>query len=228
MPVHSVLDAGCGRGDFLRAFLDAGVTDVLGLDGDYVPRDQLLIDASAFRATDLAAAFAVGRRYDLVVSVEVAEHLPASAAETFVGSLTRHGSVALFSAAIPHQPGVGHINGQWPSYWARIFARHGYKPYDVIRPAIWHDQDVAWWYRQNLLLYATDDAAAAMPELRQMSPLPIGMLDLVHPELYLSQLDQLRPLAAQMANVQNLLRRATSFEVEHRPDGQMIIKPRSA
>lgn len=225
IPVQSVLDVGCGRGDFLRAFLDVGVTDILGLDGDYVPREQLVIDPRVFRSTDLAGGFDLGRRYDLVVSLEVAEHLPASAAETFVRSLVRHGSVILFSAAVPYQGGTGHINEQWPSYWAQAFASHGFRPYDVIRPLVWKDEEVAYWYRQNIVLFATDAAAASAP-LSSGAPVPTGVLNLVHPELYLMQAAQLRSLAAQMTNLQNQLRRATSFDVEHVPDGRMIIKPK--
>jgi SAM-dependent methyltransferase len=223
VPVQSVLDVGCGRGDLLRAFTEEGVTDILGLDGDYVPRDQLLIDQSAFRPIDVAKGFDLGRRYDLVVTLEVAEHLPESAAQTFVASLVRHGSVILFSAAIPHQSGTGHVNEQWPSYWAQAFAAHGLKPYDVIRPLIWRDEQVAFWYRQNTLLYATDAAAAASAPLSTLPPVPVSMLNLVHPLLYLSQVELVR---SQIGSLQTLLRNATSFDVEHTAEGQMIIKPK--
>jgi SAM-dependent methyltransferase len=227
LPIQSVLDVGCGRGDFLRAFLDAGVTDGLGLDGDYVPRDQLVIDPSAFRPTDLAQGFDLGQRYDLVVSLEVAEHLPASAAEAFVAALVQHGDVVLFSAAIPSQGGTGHVNEQWPSYWAKAFAQHGLKPYDVIRPLIWSDEEVAFWYRQNVLLYATD-SAAARSALSSTTPVPAGMIDLVHPRLYLMQADLLRSGSAQLTSLQTLLRSATSFDVEHTADGRIIVRRKPA
>jgi SAM-dependent methyltransferase len=225
-PIRSVLDVGCGRGDFLRAFQAAGVAEILGLDGDYVPRDRLLIDRSAFRPTDLAAGFDLGRRFDLVISLEVAEHLPETAAASFVQSLVRHGSVILFSAAIPHQRGIGHVNEQWQSYWAQAFAVHGLKPYDVIRPQIWNDEEVAWWYCQNVLLYATDAAAASSTRLSKIPAAPVSMLDLVHPRLYFRQLGRFQGLAAEMENLQTILRQATAFDVEHSPDGRMVIKPK--
>lgn len=37
----SVLDAGCGIGTWLKSFLDIGISDVIGIDGDYVSREQL-------------------------------------------------------------------------------------------------------------------------------------------------------------------------------------------
>jgi SAM-dependent methyltransferase len=226
LPVRSVLDVGCGRGDFLRAFLEAGVADITGLDGAHVPRDQLVIDESVFHAVDLAHGFDFGRRYDLVVSLEVAEHLPADSADAFVDSLVRHGSVILFSAAVPQQGGTGHLNERWPSYWATRFGRHGYKLYDLLRPMIWDDQQVAWWYRQNTLLFATDAAAAASPQLAAASRLPISMLNVVHPQLYLAQADLLRAITAQIRDLQGLLRQGTSFEVAHLADGRMTITPK--
>src|ERR1700730_13911764 len=77
-PTRSVLDAGCGTGHFLRAFREAGINDLTGVDGDYVPRDQLVIEPSLFHPLDLAVGFDLKRRYDLVLSLEVAEHLPES------------------------------------------------------------------------------------------------------------------------------------------------------
>src|SRR5262249_19855369 len=169
-PARSVLDVGCGTGHFLRAFREAGVSDLTGVDGDYVPRDQLVIDARQFLARDLAAGFDLRRRYDLVVSLEVAEHLPPAAAESFVDSLVRHGSVVLFSAAIPYQGGTAHLNEQWPSYWADRFAQRGYQAYDPIRPAIWRDDAVAWWYRQNILVFADAQARRTHPALAALHP----------------------------------------------------------
>ena len=197
-PIRSVLDVGCGRGDFLRAFQEAGVTDILGLDGDYVPRDQLLIDGSTFRSTDLAAGF---RPRAALRPRHLARGGGALAGERrrhFHASLARHGSVILFSAAIPHQGGIGHVNERWQSYWAQAFAAHGLKPYDVIRPLIWNDEEVAYWYRQNIVLYATDAAASASTRLSATPAAPLSMLNLVHPRLYVAQLGHLHGLATQM------------------------------
>lgn len=152
--------------------------------------------------------------------------MPAASAPQFVAALARHGSVILFSAAIPHQGGVGHVNEQWQSYWAQAFAAHGLKPYDVIRPQIWNDEKVAYWYRQNIVLYATDAAAAASTLLSRMPAAPVSMLNLVHPRLYFLQLGYLQSVATQISGLQDLLRQGTSFDVEHSPDGRMVITPK--
>ena len=91
-----------------------------GVDGPYVDRCKLLIDAGDFHAADLAAPIDLGRQFDLVQSLEVAEHLPAAKAEQFVETLTAHGSRILFSAAVPGQGGENHINEQLPDYWRAL------------------------------------------------------------------------------------------------------------
>jgi len=97
-------------------FAEAGITDYLGVDGSYVPADMLLIPRDRFLAHDLTQPLQLPDRYDLAVSLEVAEHLPASCAEAFVESLTNLAPVVFFSAAVPFQGGTTHVNEQWPEY----------------------------------------------------------------------------------------------------------------
>jgi hypothetical protein len=95
----------------------------------------------------------LGRRYDLVVCLEVGEHLPEEAAGTLVESLVRHGDTVLFSAAVPGQAGKGHINCQPHGYWHGLFDGHGYAMSDTVRPLISRDGRVSPWYRDNIFLY---------------------------------------------------------------------------
>jgi SAM-dependent methyltransferase len=160
----SVVDFGCGRGTWLKAWLENGVETALGLDGDYVDRDKLLIDRDQFRAVDLRAPVRLDRRFDLAMCLEVAEHLPARSARALVGSLAAAAPAVLFSAALPGQGGVDHVNEQWPPYWERLFAEQGMRKYDVVRPLIWCQPDVHMIYIQNLYLFT----ASASEELDSM------------------------------------------------------------
>lgn len=181
---RSVVDVGCGVGAWLGAFLDAGVDTVLGLDGDYVPRDMLKIPRERFVAANLQERLPVDERFDLAMSLEVAEHLPEGVAEQFVETLCRLAPVVMFSAAIPLQGGTGHINEQPQSYWAEKFASHAYRVIDAIRPEVWSDDSVKFWYRQNAFLYASDGAFSTNARLRDaLAGTDTRMLDLVHPEL---------------------------------------------
>ena len=153
-----MLDVGCGTGEWLRAWIELGVEDVVGIDGDYVDRGSIAIPPDRFLARDLSSGrVSAGRRFDLVMAVEVAEHLPPSAADDLVASLTAHAPVVLFSAAVPGQGGPGHVNEQWPEYWVRRFSDRGCVLFDVLRPRIWTDESIDYWYRQNALLFVSGE-----------------------------------------------------------------------
>jgi SAM-dependent methyltransferase len=152
----SVLDIGCGPGAWLKVFKDNGAEVICGVDGDYVDRSTLLINGECFRATDLTQPFRLDREYDLVVCIEVAEHLPATQAENLIELLTAAAPVVLFSAAIPGQGGDNHINEQWPQYWRERFAERDWVMLDPIRPRIRDDPRVLGYLRQNLLLAASN------------------------------------------------------------------------
>ena len=161
----SVVDVGCGRGAWLKAFQECGVEDVLGLDGDYVAPDALLIPPACFQPADLTAPLRMDRGFDLALCLEVAEHLPPAAAPGLIRSLVGLAPLVLFSAALPLQGGTHHVNERWPDYWSGLFAAHRFRRLDAIRGRVWQDPRVEWWYRQNLLLFADERAAAARPEL---------------------------------------------------------------
>jgi SAM-dependent methyltransferase len=176
----SVIDVGCGQGAWLAAAQSLGATALTGLDGDWVDRNALRGGAIDFRPTDLAGEITIEGRHDLCISVEVAEHLPAARADAFVAALCRASGVVLFSAAVPHQGGTEHVNEERASRWAARFDAQGYACFDLVRGAIWNDERVAWWYRQNLLVFVarTSPHYAAFAE----APLPASPRDLVHPQ----------------------------------------------
>jgi len=100
-------------------------------DGDFVPKDALEIPADRYVSFDLTRTYNSMRRFDLVVSLEVAEHLPTQWAGFFRSS----GSCDLarrccFPRTIPGQGGTHHVNEQWQDYWANLFLRHDYVPID--------------------------------------------------------------------------------------------------
>jgi hypothetical protein len=162
LPVASVADFGCALGTWLAAWRQAGVQDVLGVDGSYVDRHRLEIPLDLFHSCNLVEPIDLGRRFDLVESTEVAEHLPEAAARSFILSLVRHSDLVLFSASPPGQGGENHLNEQPYEYWRDRFAEHGYRMFDWIRPRIIGMAPVAYWYRYNLFLFASADAARSL------------------------------------------------------------------
>ena len=191
---HSVVDVGCGLGTWLAEFKAAGIDDLLGIDGDYIDRQQLVIGQEQFLPHDLTAPLELERHFDLAVCLEVAEHLPAERAETLVASLVSLAPVVLFSAAIPYQGGDDHVNEQWPEYWQQLFAKHDYLVVDCLRESLWRHKDVAPWYAQNLLVYVDRRRLADYPRLAerfaQAGEYP--RLSLVHPEQYSQAIEHMQ------------------------------------
>ena len=182
---RSVLDVGCGLGQWLAAFRRAGAEIIRGLDGDYVQRDRLEIPLENFQAHDLTKPFTLDEHFDLATCLEVAEHLPELCARDLVQSLAATSPVVLFSAAIPHQPGREHVNCQWPEYWARLFAERDFVLVDALRHRLWDSPNVAWWYQQNLMFYVHHDALPRHERLRALRDAGFDRpLRLVHPEMF--------------------------------------------
>lgn len=184
LPVRSVVDVGCGDGSWLSVFRERGVR-VLGLDGPWVDTGQLKIPGDCFRRCRVDRQLGLAERFDLAISLEVAEHLPPERAAGFVAELCAAAPAVLFSAAVPDQGGTHHLNEQWPAYWADHFGAAGFRPVDAIRPRFWEDPAVCWWYRQNCLLFVSPEVLAERPKLAALAaatPAPVPAW--IHPELY--------------------------------------------
>lgn len=201
---QSVIDIGCGIGIWLSVFEELGVKELWGIDGDWVDRKSLKILENRFLEFDLTKPFKVDRNFDLVVSLEVAEHLPHKSARNFVDSLVRLGPVILFSAAIPCQGGVNHLNEQWPAYWVKLFQERQYAVIDCIRKKIWKNERVEWWYAQNILIFANLNHIEKDPLLRrEFQSNKNNQLSIVHPRKYLDLLENHEKTRQRMSDLKN-------------------------
>lgn len=164
-PVESVLDIGCSFGTWLRTWRQCGVKSIQGVDGPYVSPENLRINPDYFQSADLSQPLDLGRKFDLVQSLEVAEHIAPEASRTFVDTVTRHAKMlVLFSAAPPGQGGENHINERSYEFWRGLFREAGFDAYDCIRPAISGTPEVSYWYRYNTILYVRKSTAHELPE----------------------------------------------------------------
>ena len=190
-PIRSAVDVGCGVGTWLAVLKQRGVTTVHGYEGDWVDSEHIEIPRDCFSTHDLTKPIPrPATRYDLAISLEVAEHLPESAADTFVASLVGLSDLVLFSAALPGQGGRHHVNEQWLEYWLERFAQHDYIGLDVIRRPLWHDTRIADWYRQNTILLA---AQSRLDDLALPAPVDtLKPVSMVHPESFTYHLNRNR------------------------------------
>ena len=181
--VSSVIDIGCGAGGWLRT---AGEiypqARLLGVDHPDVPKGEMFIEPSQFRGHDLSQPLNVDERFDLAISLEVAEHISPDHSEVFVDNLARHADKIIFSAALPRQGGTGHVNEQWPDYWTAKWKSLGFELLDIIRPVIWDDPDVAFWYKQNAMLFVREGVKISRGDLACW-----GGRAMVHPDCWMKK-----------------------------------------
>lgn len=182
----TVLDIGCGIGTWLKVAKDLGAK-VKGMDGNVTDTNLFCISESEFKLQDLTKEVIHNEKYDLVICLEVVEHLPENAADTIIKTLTDASDIILFSAAIPYQGGQNHINEQWPIYWQNKFEKNKFFAVDLLRPIFWDNSDVEWWYRQNMLVYANEKM---IEQYNLQISKPISVY--IHPELFQLKLDEIK------------------------------------
>lgn len=150
---QSIVDFGCGTGTWLAAAKQINRNiSVLGLDGDYVDRNMLMVEKEEFSPIDLTKEIDLHRRFDMAMSLEVAEHLDEKYADTFIDTLCRHSDIVLFSAAHVGQGGDGHVNEQPISYWRDKFEKRDYVWHDI-RDVFKNNYDIEQWYKDNISIF---------------------------------------------------------------------------
>lgn len=179
----SVIDVGCGKGSWLKRFRDLGVGRLCGIDGPWL-KNEVEGDLEGIELVfqDLNNDLKIEGDFDVALCLEVAEHLDTNEAERLVRNLTTLAPVVIFSAAIPDQGGRGHVNEKWQSWWKALFDKMGYRTLDPIRPRIWQNAQVAYYYAQNILVYVRSEEVCVH---RDLSVEGYNMpLDVVHPVRY--------------------------------------------
>jgi len=123
-PFGSILDLGAGDGHFAHVLGgQKAEVHIVELSEAVLPHIPQGVHCLIY---DLREPLDMGRTFDLVVCIEVAEHLPESAADTLCDTIVGHmGRYLLFTAAPPGQRGNGHINCQLSQYWMRKFSDRG-------------------------------------------------------------------------------------------------------
>jgi hypothetical protein len=155
-----VIEFGCGPGHLTRALNKFNV-EVLAIDGFSEP-DFKDFPGITFSKIDLndgeaLSIFLNGKKFDMAICTEVAEHLMPSSSNNLIKCLTSSAPIVIFSAAIPEQGGTGHINCMNRGYWHDLFLKHNFRIVDSIRKNLRDSNDLALWYKLNLLDYVIKD-----------------------------------------------------------------------
>ena len=176
----NIIDVGSGGGSWLKAANELGIATLTGIEGSWITKDKLLLEKIELITHDLENVLPFYGKYDMAISLEVAEHLPENRGKSFISDLCELSPVVLFSAAIPYQGGDNHINEQWQSYWYGLFKENNFVGIDLIRPQIWENINVKSWYKQNCMLYIHESKTLLFKNLEK-SNFP---LNIVHEEIF--------------------------------------------
>ena len=119
--ISSVIDVGCGPGNYVAAINDAGIQAV-GVD-----IDDRCLGTPGCTVCDITAS-APPPAYQAVLSLEVGEHIPEGQAGDYIRYIAGcRPELLIFSAAQPGQGGDGHINCQPKHYWSKLLEGAGYE-----------------------------------------------------------------------------------------------------
>jgi SAM-dependent methyltransferase len=158
-----VIDVGCGTGALLEALRDLGC-EVQGLERSDAALEYCRSRALSVRQFDLEQDSLSGddKNWDVVVSTEVAEHLPQSVDDRYIDLLTSLAPVIVFTAATPGQGGHDHINEQPHEYWLEKFGRREFRRNaelsDRWRQEWQAAEQVQDWYYRNIMVLERQSA----------------------------------------------------------------------
>lgn len=151
---HSLLDIGCGMGMFLSEFHKLG-KEVVGCEAS---RQAIALASKDFLVffADATKPILVNRTYDLVMCIEVAEHVNRRYSLQLVENCTRHAEQVLFTAAPKGQKGIGHINMRPRGYWQDLFKKLEFE-LDILKTERIKEQlsqrHVLDWLCNNLMIF---------------------------------------------------------------------------
>lgn len=121
---RTVLDAGCAMGFLVEGLRNRGI-EAFGMDISEYALQQVHPDFRSYcwlgSVTD-----PLPQKYDLIVCIEVLEHLTSRDAEHAIENFCQHCDDILFSSTPWDYKEITHCNVQPPEYWAKLFARYGF------------------------------------------------------------------------------------------------------
>lgn len=156
----SVVDVGCGIGEYVMGFKGLGVQFCLGIEGSENSRPYMVVSSKYIKICDLRVYFDLQKSFELAMCFEVAEHIEPEYADQFLKNLTRLSDRVLLTAAPPGQDGHYHVNCQPKKYWIDKFRNLGYDNIQERAERIkeawtpWkHRKEIYGGYYNNLLYF---------------------------------------------------------------------------
>ena len=181
----SVIDVGCGTGVWISECKRNGADRIQGIDGEWVLPNKLFINEDEleiydFENTDKEPQCVNSDHYDMAICLEMAEHVSRAKADYVIDVLTKAADVIYFSAATPYSGGMHHVNECWQSYWISKFKKRGFLAIDYIRPKVWNNKKVCYFYAEESFIFVKKERLSEFPLLQEAYQEEF-IADIVHP-----------------------------------------------
>ena len=152
---RAVIDVGCGSGALMLA-LERREIACTGYDLAEAALARCRERGLRVARLDILRDPVPSVRADLVVSTEVAEHLPETGADRFVDLLTILAPTALITAAPPGSGGKDHLNEQPGAYWIARFAERGFAKDEALSARLrqeWREAGASEVHHRSLMVF---------------------------------------------------------------------------
>lgn len=153
--VRTIADLGCGPGWYV-AMLRRNGYDVQGYDGNPAVEEMSSLffeDGFYCQNVDLTEELEAEEPFDMVISLEVGEHIPERWESIYIDNLTRNArSYILMSWAVEGQPGDGHVNGRSNEYVINQMKSRGYTINWPVSRYLRKSASL-WWFKNTIMLF---------------------------------------------------------------------------
>ena len=103
---------------------------------------------------DLSKEFDLHKKYDVVISLEVAEHIPKQYESIYINNITSHcGKRLVFSWAQPGKGGKGHVNEQDQDYALQVICKRGFNLNSDLSEKLRSSATICHWFSKTSLVF---------------------------------------------------------------------------
>jgi cyclopropane fatty-acyl-phospholipid synthase-like methyltransferase len=147
--VKTLVDFGCGTGAYIKFIKEIGI-DVEGYDGNpFTPK----ISGGVGSVLDLSSDFNLNKKFDMVMSLEVGEHIPVEFEDVFIDNICRHSNqFLLLSWAIVGQGGDGHVNCRNNDYIIEKLKERNFEIMET-ESNILRNKSTKFWFKNTIMLF---------------------------------------------------------------------------
>lgn len=148
----SLVDLGCGTGAFSASVQDE--KDVLGIDFSVGSREVSFLKPENFLVADLTQPLDLNKRFDVVMSLEVWEHMLPDCENVYLDNVcSLDPKVLIISCAVPGQIGRHHYTPHTHSEVIDTISARGFRLNETLTEKFRKIPKLATFYRKNTFVF---------------------------------------------------------------------------